>query len=371
MPDLWRNLPVRCKVGSDVPVSVMRNLIVIILSSVLAIVVMAGYGYSFTGQWYHDHERGWFWYEDPPPEKLPEKLPEKPPEPPRASVYRPEEEPPSGPPVLSAQWIRENLEKYRLLAIDDPTPENVAAYMYIQRVMLDKSQRFAEQVKHVVQMDPYLDQGTRRPIASYGGALMSREALAAQQRLLARIARQAGIFFFFQSQCGHCEIQAPVLKNLHDRYGFVVFPVSMDGLPLRNGMYPNFARDRGQAQRLRVVQTPAMFLGRPDTQDIIPLGQSTLSLDQLEKRILVAALDAGWITSEEYNRTRGFNADFALELRPGMLPANLDEKQVVDHIRKLYAERFIHQGSGGLGAVNGAEAGDGNNCSECGYVGRY
>ena len=317
--------------------------------------------------WYGDHERGWFWYEDPPDEIVPEEPEELPLEAlPQTTI--PEPRKPEGPPMLSAEWIRQNLKKYRLLAIDDPTPENVAAYMYIQRVMLDKSQRFAEQVKHVVQLDPYLDQGTRRPIASYGGAQFSREARAATQYLLAQIAKQAGIFFFFQGRCSHCEIQAPVLKSLQDRYDFTIFPVSIDGRPLQNKVFPEYVRDQGQARKLKVIQTPAMFLGRPDTKDIFPLGQSTLSRDQLEKRILVAARDAGWITPEEYNRTQGFNTSLALDLRPDSIPAGISEQELVGYIQKLYAERLANQGiisQGGLAIPVASDNSDAEQCSKC------
>jgi conjugal transfer pilus assembly protein TraF len=291
------------------------------------------------GMW-TEHEKGWFWYNEIIPEEEPEE-PEEPPIPPAASA--PPE--PAGPPLLSAQWIRENLEKYQILAIDDPTPENLAAYMYIQKVMLDKSQRFAEQFKHVVQLDPFLDQGTRRPIATFGGAQFSREAREARKRLLARISEQAGIFFFFQGNCGHCRIQAPVLKKLQENYGFTIFPISIDGQPLPNGMFPEFVADRGQARLLKVIQTPATFLGKPDTMDVIPLGQSAMSLDQMANRILVAARDAGWITPEEYNATRGFNASMALDLKPGSLPPDLGEDKLIEHIRKLYSRRLGGEGT--------------------------
>lgn len=308
--------------------------------------------------WLKDHERGWFWYE-PIPEEIPEKPQVEPPGPPQVIASEPPK--PQGPPPLSAEWIRENLEKYQVRAINDPTPENVAAYLYIQRVMLDKSQRFSEQVKHVVQLDPFLDQGTRRPIAAYGGAQFSKEALAARQRLMAQIARQAGVFFFFQGSCGHCEIQAPVLNSMVERYGFVVFPISIDGHPLKNGLFPKYVMDRGQARRLQVIQTPAMFLGKPNTKDIIPLGQSTLSRDQLEDRILVAARDAGWITPEEYESTRGFRTELALDLRPDSIPPNLNEKDLTEYIKKLYSQRLATGGVGGRSLSPKAE----ENCAEC------
>ena len=285
--------------------------------------------------WYGDHERGWFWYEvepEPEPEE-PEIVPpvaEMPP------AQQPAEQKPAGPPVLSAAWIRKYLEQFQERAIDNPTPENVAAFLYIQRVMMDKSQRFAEMVQNVVRQDPYLDQNTRRPIATFGNNLFAREAQAARQAMLEKIARQAGIFFFFQSTCKQCDIQAPVLKSLHDRYGFVIFPVSLDGMPLANGMYPDYAADRGQARALGVVKTPAMFLGRPSGKEIVPLGQNTLAAPQLEEHILAAARDAGWITPEEYNRTQGMDASLALNLTPEAMPVGLSEEAVVEYIKSLY-----------------------------------
>jgi conjugal transfer pilus assembly protein TraF len=308
-----------------------------------------------------DHERGWFWYE-PIPEEIPEEpLVEPPPAPAPTPVTVPAPAKPQGPPPLSAEWIRENLEKYQRLAIDNPSPENVAAYLYIQRVMLDKSQRFSEQVKHVVQLDPFLDQGTRRPIASYGGAQFSKEARTTRQLLMAQIAQQAGIFFFFQGSCGHCEIQAPVLHSMQERYGFVVFPISIDGQPLKNGLFHKYVMDHGQAQRLQVIQTPAMFLGKPNTRDIIPLGQSTMSMDQMEERILTAARDAGWITPEEYERTRGFKTEMALDLKPDSLPANLKEQDLIEYIKKMYSDRLV---AGGVGVASIPETKE--SCAECG-----
>jgi len=308
--------------------------VVCVAVSLLAMPAAGESGYCRT-RWYGDHERGWFWYEvepEPPKEEEPV-LWEPVPEPPA----RVEPAPPELP-VLSAAWIREYFEKFQMRAIDDPTPENVAAFLYIQRVMLDKSQRFAQQVANVVRGDPYLDQNTRRPLATFGTNLFAREALAAREELLAQVARKAGIFFFFQGACKQCEIQAPVLRALQDRYGFVIMPVSVDGGPLANGLYPDFAPDRGQARSLGVVQTPAMFLGRPAGREIIPLGQSTLSREQLEQHILAAAKEAGWITPEEFNRAQGMDSTLALNLTPEAMPVGLSETEVVEYIKSLYQE---------------------------------
>jgi conjugal transfer pilus assembly protein TraF len=132
----------------------------------------------------------------------------------------------------------------------------------------------------------------------------------------------AGVLFFFRSNCPYCDAQAPLLKLLEARYGFSVLPVSIDGAPLPGGAFPNFRQDRGQAQSLGVVSTPALFLARPPDVTV-PLSQGLLSLAQLQERVLVAAMQAGWISEGEFTRTRPVTADLMLD--PGRLPAVLPE----------------------------------------------
>ncbi|MHB8068772.1 MAG: conjugal transfer protein TraF [Desulfobaccales bacterium] len=292
----------------------------------------AGWAGSLTGDnlWRWDHERGWFFYEDPPIEE-PEPEPE-----PIAPNITAQPETPAGPPALSAQWLRDNLENYQIKAIDNPTPENIEMYLYLQRVMMDKAQRFTEGFARAVQFDPYLDQNTRRPLSSFGGAESARIALKAKREVLTRIAQQAGIFFFFKSTCEHCEIQAPLLKNLQEIYGFKVFPVSLDGMPLHNDLFGSFERDQGQAQKLGVVQTPAMFLGRPNTREVLLIAQSTMAQPQLEERIIEAAIQAGWIDQKEYQSTKGWNSWMALDLKQNQVPQGLDDKQLLEYMKRMY-----------------------------------
>jgi hypothetical protein len=103
---------------------------------------------------YFREQEGWFWYE-----REPEPSPEPQPAPPPPQPAPPEPAPrsattPEGPKPLSAQWLREHLGEYRDAAIDDPTPQNVALYLYLQRVALDKSSRFAAASQRAVQLDP-------------------------------------------------------------------------------------------------------------------------------------------------------------------------------------------------------------------------
>jgi conjugal transfer pilus assembly protein TraF len=270
------------------------------------------------GGFYFRGREGWFWYErDPEPPPEPEPVPETPPQPPQVS-----EAAPAGPKPLSAEWLRERLGAYRDSAIDDPTPENVALYLYLQRVALDKSTRFAAATQRAVQLDPFLDEITQRPTATFAANLVNRKSGDSRDAALTAIAKRAGVLFFFRSACPYCEAQAPLLRILEARYGFSVLPVSLDGAPLPGGHFPEYRPDSGQAQRLGVVSTPALFLVRPP-DDMLPLSQGLLSLAQMQERLLIAAKQAGWISDQEYTSARPVTADLTLD--PRLLPGELPE----------------------------------------------
>lgn len=267
---------------------------------------------------YFREQEGWFWYE-----RVPEPAPEPPPPEPTAPPQPPlTETAPEGPKPLSAQWLRERIGAYRDAAIDDPTPENVALYLYLQRVALDKSSRFAAATQRAVQRDPFLDEITQRPTATFAANLVNRQTGDHRDQVLQRIAQSAGVLFFFRSDCPYCEAQAPLLRLLESRYGFAVLPVSLDGAPLPGGEFPQFRQDRGQAQALGVVSTPALFLVRPPDA-VVPLAQGLLSFAQLQERIVLAAGEAGWIGPDAYSGTRPVTADLTLD--PSALPDDLPE----------------------------------------------
>ena len=253
--------------------------------------------------------------EIPEPEPQPEPAPTPEPPPPLAQPSPPAEPAPSGPAPLSAAWLREHLERYRDQAIDDPSPSNVALYLYLQRLVLDKAERFAEATQRAVWADPLLDETTRRPLATFAANLANREAGAAREAALNLIGEQAGLWFFYRSDCPYCEAQAPLLDLLTTRYGLAVRAIALDGRPLPGGFFPTFATDAGQAKTLGVVSTPALFLVRPP-DGVVPIAQGVLSLAELQERLVNAATEAGWIPEHWRERTRARITDLRLDVTP-------------------------------------------------------
>lgn len=280
------------------------------------------------GEFYERRAEGWFWYQQDPlaaetttAEQRDDSADIEPTK--QSAMLVP----------LSAAWFRENFSKFRDAAIDNPTPENISAYLYLQRVMLDKSSRFSDRVQQAVITDAYLDEVTRRPLATFAANEMNREAGHAREAQLRAVAKQAGIFFFFQSDCRFCDIQAPILASLADRFGFEIFPISLDGRAMPNGLFPNFRIDQGQARDLGVLSAPAMFLARPPDKTI-QIAQGVISMDELVNRILLVALQAGWLEQREYEQTRPISAQVAFDGMSLPSEAFSDPKMLVEFLRE-------------------------------------
>lgn len=281
------------------------------------------------GEFYGTRAEGWFWYQtnQAPVEDERREQPED-----MSAPLQGTQSDHQDPVPLSVEWLRENLPKYRDAAIDNPTPASIAAYLYLQKVMLDKSSRFADSVQQAVVMDPHLDEVTRRPLATFAANEMNKQAAQARENQLRAIAARAGIFFFFLSDCPYCHVQAPILARLADLYGFQVYPVSLDGRPMPNGLFQDFRTDRGQAQQLGVVSTPAMFLAHPPGK-FVQIAQGAISMEELVSRILLAAVQAGWLEENEYQKSRAFAVQATLDKT--RVPANAlsDPAKLVDYFR--------------------------------------
>jgi len=251
---------------------------------------------------YDRKEEGWFWYR--------ERLEQEKEEPKKIKSPAPGARMEGGnTPIFSTAWLKQNLPKYREIAIDNPTPENVAAYFALQRLAMDKAQKFARTFQMLPVLYPQLDENIRRPIATFASHAADRIANSGRDRVLRDLAQRVGIFFFFRSDCPYCHAQAPVIAILEKKYGFKIIPISIDGLPMPGGVYPNYRIDQGQAQKLGVTITPTMFLVNPEDEieKIRLLSQGAVSLSDLETRIISVAHDAGWLDDEDYKKTLNFN----------------------------------------------------------------
>jgi conjugal transfer pilus assembly protein TraF len=223
-------------------------------------------------------QRGWFWYQEPPP---PPKTKPKPAE--------KEAAPSSAPKVFSAQWIKTNLPEYLEKAVDDPTQKNVSAYMYLQKVMFDKAQNFAETFSQQATFNPALNPTTFAPSDSSSRGVFTQYSAEQKGVAIDALAKRAGLWFFFDSSCTFCSYQVTQLQPLLAMHPFDTFYISTDGKPLGNlPAGAHVLRDTGQAKKLHLVETPAVVLVWPPNNYLV-LSQGATTTSSLEDRLLSAA----------------------------------------------------------------------------------
>lgn len=274
---------------------------------------------------------GWFWYNDPPPEITTEPIePDAPQTPPPMPMMGTD-----AAPSYSTAWIRDNLPVLRDRAIDTPSPENVRAYLYVQRLALDRASEFQSAVSFVTSADPYLDQVTRFPTSAKGVAVGERLAERGREDTLFDLSSRAGIWFFYRSDCQYCHEMVGILLMLERKYGFSITPISLDGQPL-DPRLPRFVIDRGQGAQLGVEATPSMFLVRPpDLTNIVPIAQGFVSLGDMEERIVRMAYYRGWISEAQYNSTR---IATPMRLNPSdSIEQTMDPAEIVRQLRPTHA----------------------------------
>jgi conjugal transfer pilus assembly protein TraF len=288
-----------------------------------------------TDGYYEGKEEGWFWRELLPAMQPPTLEPE-------IETRDKSEEPVQEPPIqteapqprpLSPEWMRAKLPEYRDKALEQPTPDNVRAYFYLQRYAMDMAERFALVAQKVVLADPSLDENTRRPISTYGGQVFDEVARENTLRVATRIASLAGMWYFYKSDCPYCRAQNPILERLQRRIGLVVLPIALDGRAMPEAPFGRFVPNKGHAQQLGVTQTPTLYLVRKPNEFVL-ISEGLVTDDGLLERIVYAAHDAGWITDEEFNSTRAAKPS-GLSVDPEIVDADLlgDPVKLVQFLR--------------------------------------
>lgn len=226
--------------------------------------------------------RGWHFYDDP--------LNETPVKPPREGQNFPNRktEPAARPELERFRQLQREVEEVRAIAIIRPTEENVRRYMELESRVVRNASRFADLAQRIAWANPELDPSTQgRPVNA--SALEAYEQDQAKQRTkaLATIGQEHVLIFFFRGDCGYCHKMAPVLREFGQRHGIQLVAVSVDGGAMP--AFPQARQDNGIVRALNVSQVPAVFIARPLTGRIVPVGFGVLSEAQLVERIIAQA----------------------------------------------------------------------------------
>ena len=181
-------------------------------------------GEDSPGRFIDRKAEGWFWYKD-------SKDAPKPPAPKSSAPVAPKSSKPAdaSEEPFSAKWLQQNMPKLLERAIDSPNKENVEAYLYAQRVAMDKSQVYAESARRVVASDPFLDENNRVPLSTYAKPSFLKGVESGKTEALKHLTAVSGLWVFFDSKCEFCRPQIYSVLELARKHGFYTKFISLDG----------------------------------------------------------------------------------------------------------------------------------------------
>ncbi len=158
--------------------------------------------------------------------------------------------------------VQERLEA----AVMDPTDENIASYLQINALLLEKAGRFAERWRDVLIRYPEYDWTASHPVVNSASTTLSRERDAERSTKLTTLAGTWGLVFF-----GDAGRLTGLMRPLVDRFagmtGMELIQVSVGGpSPYLSRAYP----DTGVSRRASggIKKLPALVLMHKDDSDI-------------------------------------------------------------------------------------------------------
>ena len=225
--------------------------------------------------------------------------------PPETQVRAPAPQPKKEDRKVDVKWLQENYKLLEEMAIDDPTDENVAAYLYVRRIAMDKSQRFSEKVSEVTNTDPLLNENNRIPYASAGAQSIRSANRLAQEQATRELATAGGLVVFVDGSCRFCAMQMPIVSALRTQYGMEALVVSLDGKRPRGYSGP-LVRDNGLYRKLDLKLTPSVvYVHRPrayqdgkDNNQYRVIAQGFYAQDELVKQIAFAGHTTKLLSSQ-------------------------------------------------------------------------
>lgn len=254
--------------------------------------------------WYKRHREGWWWGNESSDKPKPPPAPVPAPKAPTADAKQAPAQPKTE--AFSAVWLRENLPKLLDKAIDNPSQENVAAYLYAQRALLDKSQNFENSARLVIATDPMLDENNRVPIASFARAVADRKSDEGITEGLKYLAQKAGLWVFYDSSCLYCQPQVDIVNRVARQSKMPVQYIALDGKPVAPLKVGEFVENQGAAQSLGITMTPTTVLVVPPNGYYI-ISQGLMAESDLRERIVTAAQAQNLLPKEVLAKVRVFD----------------------------------------------------------------
>ena len=276
----------------------------------------------------------------------PAAVPKPPPQPPAPTV-QPDAKG-TGKQLVDVAWLRKNYPVLEDRAINDPSDANVASYLYVKRIVMDKAQRFGEAVSKVTLQDPLLNENNRVPYASTGARAVKNANFMAEQEAVRELAQVGGLLIFVDGACRFCAMQLPVAAMVKGSFGLEFLVVSTDGSTPK-GFSGNVLRDNGLFKRLGLRLTPSIvFIPRPkaydgavDPNQYLVVSQGFYAADELVKQIAFAGHSTKLLSSSTMAGLDVWDRGVASREDLGTLKLDINQPQdIKDTVQPLLLKQY-------------------------------
>ncbi len=250
--------------------------------SLIAILITVSFLYA-ENSFFEKQDEGWFFYKEKPEivKKKREKKPEK-----KASAKG------------GGELFSEKMEKAGNVlisrALENPTEENVKAFMEYNKAMLSLSDNFTRVWQKVLMKHPELLFETNLQYA-YKDINKAIETLS----------KEAGLYFIHSSTCPVCLNQAKVLQDFQKEHpSMVIFPITLDK-PIPE--FPSAVIDNGITTQLGIQKVPTILIYFPKERKLEPISQGFIDKFELERGLYNYVLPVeNEKIKEDINRVLGY-----------------------------------------------------------------
>jgi conjugal transfer pilus assembly protein TraF len=220
-----------------------------------------------------EHEKGWYWHNDPEKIKQQHSLP-------KAQPTQPTN------PDKTWKLIGKMVEQSRAKAILNPTVQNITHARQMQRLIVAQANLFSEHWMLNLLLHPELDEHLVNPNNSGGRGVYNEQNNLIKEQLISTISQGSGLYYFYKGGEPFSERMAEVVRDFAVRYQMQLVPIAMSAQfpPL----LPNSQIDSGQANQMRVKHIPAVFVRNPYSKEMMPVAYGLMSQSDLKDNLFLA-----------------------------------------------------------------------------------
>lgn len=221
---------------------------------------------------------------------------------------------PTVPATITSAWLKENLPKYLENALDNPSNNNVLAYLYLQAFANQKAAVFAQQAKIVAQGNDYLDSNASFPNLATARVYRDQVAIALRERILQRNARNLELLMVISNDYESRNF-AYLVGSKALQLGLKLVLVNLTGQVLPElQLWQQITQPTQVAtivNRLKTQLFPTLYV--TSKGKLVVLASGAVNHDELEERLLGHLRRDNLISQQDYNLAKGIFFDPQLQ----------------------------------------------------------